>query len=186
MAITVKSALLEAARLLGISEEVTACVNGEGSVVGEQDTELLRTCFRMVETELALDYLPLMTEDDVITTAGVVHYSTFSRVPVRILRVEDQEGKLVKFRLYPQYMEIPSGWVKVYYTYEPKEKGLEEESEYQSEQALRMLAYGVASEYALATGELESAKAWGQKYKEAIERARRIHPCKQIRARRWC
>ncbi len=185
MAIKVKDTLLLAAELLGISEEVQGYVSGDETSVGERQTTLLLTCFHTVENELALDYLPLTVEEEVVTATGQVAYSDLTRTVAKVLCIEDEWGNSVKYKLYPTYIKAKAGKLRVYYTYTPAQKTLEEESEYQTDVSMRLLAYGVASAYSLAVGEMETAGAWESKYKEGIRAAYSMRPCKRIRSRRW-
>lgn len=185
MKVLVKDAVRAAARAIGILDGVNAYLNGEENEQGERDTELLVECFNRVENELALDYLPLVAEDRITTTAGAVEYTQLRKPAARILSVEDGNGNTQKYRLYPDRLETVTGKVKIVYAYTPSEKGLDGESEYQTAVSQRLFVYGMAAEYSLAVGELESASAWDKKYKEAIQAAYRRRPAARIIARRW-
>ncbi len=185
MTITVKDAVKRTARMLGIAEGVEQFLEGVASEVGERDTKLLLTCFQGVENELALDYLPLMAEEEILTATGLIRYAELEKTPVRILCVEDEWGKSVKYQLFPDYVKTGSGKVKLYYAYAPTQKSLEDNSEYQTEASERLFAYGMATEYCLAVGELAAAEVWDKKYKEAVRSAYRLRPCKRLRSRRW-
>ena len=181
---TVKKAVLAAATELGIVDEVQAYIDGT-SEEGQKQTELLLHCFNIVENELALDYLPLQAEDTFSTNTGVISYQQLLHSAVRILRVTNVDGESVKFFIYPEYLKTQPGEVKVVYTYTPKTKTLTEESDFVLYVSSRLFAYGMAAEYALATGLYEEAAIWDKKYKEAIEATYRTAPCKRIQSRRW-
>ncbi len=185
MTITVRNTLLTAAKLLGVDEEVALYLSGEDTEAGEQATKLLLTAYRNVENELALDYLPLTAEDEVITATGVIEYERLAHSAVRVFSVEDEWGKPLKYELFPDRLQTAAGRVRVFYAYAPRAKELADDSEYQTAASERLLAYGVAAEYSLAMGELTAASAWDKKYKEGVQAAYRLHPCKKIRSRRW-
>ncbi len=185
MTITVKDTLLTAAELLGLEEGVKIFAEGGESAEGERDTKLLLTAFYTVENELALDYLPLIAEDEVATATGVVAYADLSNPAVRVLCVEDEWGESVKYRLFANHIKTQAGKVKIIYAYSPKEKGLDGASEYQTLASKRLIAYGMAAEYSLAVGEMAQASAWDKKYKDAVRAAYALRPCKKIRSRRW-
>ncbi len=185
MAILVKDALKMAAQLLGISEGVELHLAGEENPPGARDTALLLTCFQTVENELALDYLPLLAEEEMLSSTGRVEYSTLLHPAVHILSVEDEWGEPKRYRRFPAYLKTGAGKLKITYTYAPSAKTIEGESEYKTEASLRLFAYGMAAEYSQIVGELQAASAWDKKYKDAVQAAYRALPCKRIRARRW-
>ena len=181
----VKEVVMAAAVELGVADGVKKYLDGGVSETGEKDVGLLLTCFNLVENELALDYLPLIAEDELTSATGVVEYSVLANPVVRILSVEDEWENSVKFKLFPSYLKTQAGKVKITYTYTPSEKTIEDDSDYVTQVSVRLFSYGVAAEYLLAIGEFEQAAVWDRKYKEAIEAAYRMLPCKRIKSRRW-
>ena len=185
MKISVKNAVCAAAQTLGIADGVEAYLENQTDEVGKKDVELLVECFNRVENELALDYLPLTTEDVIVTATGEVPYLALAYPAARILCVEDENGNSLKYKLFPDRLETQVGKVKVIYTYTPSEKNVNGVSDYQTAVSERLFVYGIAAEYSLAVGELEAASVWDKKYKEAIEAAYRLRPVKRLRSRRW-
>ena len=186
MTIYVREVLLLAANLLGIADGVLEYWgNPSAETAGRRDGELLLSCFQTVENELALDYLPLMAEDEVVTSTGSVKYTNLGKPAVRILCVENEWGEPLKYKLFSDRLETQSGKVKITYAYTPTAKTLDGVSEYQTAVSERLFAYGIAAEYSLAVGDTLTASYWDKKYKEAIRIAYRLRPCKKIRSRRW-
>ncbi len=183
--ITVRDTIAQAAELLGLAEGVRLFLAGEDSENGEKDTALLLDCFQRVENELASDYLPLIEEEEMVTSTGIIPYEDFGRVMTRIYCVEDEWGKPLKYKRFFDRLQTQSGKVKIIYGYKPEGKGLEDTSDYYSTVSERLFAYGIAAEYSLIIGETENAAIWDKKYKAAIEAAYRARPCKRLRARRW-
>ncbi|MBQ8322562.1 MAG: hypothetical protein IJX91_01200 [Clostridia bacterium] len=181
---TVKEIIIAAAAELGIADEVRAYVDGTADD-GKGKTEDLLRCFNLVENELALDYLPLYAEDEFESTTGAIYYTQFERGVVRVLGVEDEWGNAAAFKLFPEYLKTQSGKVRVRYTYTPEAKGLDGESDFVLNASVRLFAYGIAAEYALANGLFEDAAVWDKKYKDAIGAAYRLRSGKKIRSRRW-
>ncbi len=185
MTITVRDAVLAAAQTLGISEEVSQYLDGEGSEAGERYAALLLRGFRSVENEMALDYLPLMAEEELVSATGEISYQSLQQSVARVLCVEDEWGRSLKYKLFPDYVKTKVGKVKITYAYTPSEKDFEGVSDYQTGVSVRLFAYGIAAEYCLATGDTEAASAWDKRYKDAVRAAYRLRPCKKIRSRRW-
>ena len=181
---TVKECVLGAADLVGIGETVRAYLDGQ-ALDGEAETAALLRCFNLVENELALDYFPLQAEEELETETGAIFYSKLSRPVVRILRVCDESGASVAFKLFPEYLKTDAGKVTVRYTYTPAEKGLDGASDFYTLVSARLTAYGMAAEYQLQNGAFEDAAVWDKKYKDAIKAAYRTGRCGKIAARRW-
>lgn len=185
MKISVKAVVRATAQTLGVAEGVEDYLAGKDTEAGKRDMELLLQCFNRVENELALDYLPLLAEDEMLASTGVVRYAELTYPAVRVFCVEDGDGEALKYTLFPDRLETSSGKVKVVYAYTPKEKTIDEDSDYQTAVSERLFLYGMAAEYCLAEGELEAAAVWDKKYKEAVAAAYRLRPVKRIRSRRW-
>ena len=181
---TVKEIIVAAATKIGVAEEVNAYLlgtSGEGEAV---TSELLR-CFNHVENELALDYLPLLAEEEIQTETGVVHYVSLSREAARIVGVYDEYGNALPFTLFPEYLKTQPHKIVVRYTYLPQEKTMEDKSDFVLQASVRLFAYGIAAEYSLANGLFEEAAVWDKKYKNAIEAAYRAKPARRLQSRRW-
>ena len=181
----VKEIILTAANELGMGAEIAAYFNGAAPEYQEQ-ANLFLQCFNLVENELALDYLPLYAEDEIETTTGTVKYTILRNDAVRILCVENEWGESIKFDLFADYLKTQPGLVKIRYTYTPQKKTISEDSDFTLLASERLLAYGIAAEYTLATGRFEESAVWDKKYKAAINAAYELRPAKKIRSRRWC
>lgn len=181
---TVLETIKATATALGIAKEVNDYLEGV-STDGEADTNALLRCFNIVENELALDYLPLTCEESFETDTGVLYFSELSRGVVRLLKITDESGEELSFRLFPEYVKTQAGTITVRYTYAPKEKTFLDDSDFTLYASVRLFVYGMAAEFSLAKGLFEEAAVWDAKYKEAIAAAYRSRPCKKIRSRRW-
>ncbi len=185
MTITVKDAVQETAQCLGFGEEVENYLGGVETTVGENAVKLLLRCFERVENELALDYLPLLAEEEVASGTGVVNYAQLQKPAARILCVENEWGESLKYKLFPTHLKTTAGKLKIIYAYAPTAKTIEDESEYDTLVSKRLLVYGMAAEYSLTVGELAAAKIWDKKYKEGVQAAYKLGSCKRLRSRRW-
>lgn len=181
---TVKEILLETARKIGKYQEVSDYLNGT-LPEGERLTEELLECFHNIENELALDYLPLYAEEELISQTGAVYFSELDRAAVRILEVQDGQGNHLKYQLFPQYLKTQPGKLTIRYSYTPEKKSLNDESDFGLHVSVRLFAYGMAAEYAIQNGLYEEAGVWDRKYKDAISAVYRATPSKKIASRRW-
>ena len=181
---TVKEVVLAAATEIGCRTEVEAYYN-TGALNGEWKAKRLLECFNLVENELALDYLPLYAEDKIASGTGKIFYKNLTHDAVRIIGVTDSFGAAKKFTLYADHLITLPGTTNVFYTYTPKTKGIDEESDFYLYVSPRLLAYGVVAEYYLALGLITEAGVWDKKYKDAIEALYRSKTNKRIAGRRW-
>lgn len=169
---------------LGIGERVREYLEGI-SDDGKEDVNALLRCFNLVENELALDYLPLYAEEELVSETGAVYFSELENKPVRIVEVRDFTGQQTAYRLFPEYLKTTAGQITVRYTYAPEEKLLTGESDFKLFASVRLFAYGMASEYLTANGLFEEGAVWDKRYKDAIASAYRSKPARRIASRRW-
>lgn len=180
----VKDVILKAAAEIGVLEQATASFAG-GTANTDKETATLLRCFNLVENEVALDYLPLRAEDILESPLGVVRFAELSNTPARILSVTDEWGNPLKFKLFPDFLKTQAGKIVVLYTYSPKEKTADEDSDFSLFVGERALAFGVCAEYFLACGLYEQAAVWDAKYKDALKAAMRSQKNRVISSRRW-
>ena len=173
-----------AARLLGILDGVVAYFDDDERTL-EHESELLVNCFNMVESMVALDYLPLYAEDELRTATGQLEFSSFTYAPVRILKVTDTDGNSLPYTLTPKYIKTQTGIVKVTYAYTPNKKNIGGESDFALMGAKHLFVYGMLAEFCLAEGRFEEASAWDKKFKESIECVFHTRACQRLSSRRW-
>ena len=92
---TVREVVMLAAEELRIAQEVSDYFD-RGSIEGKEKAELLLTCFNLVEDELALDYLPLETEEKLTSNHGQIYFDQLGYAPVRILKVCAYQPQLLR------------------------------------------------------------------------------------------
>ena len=156
---TVRKVIEESAELLGV--ELT-----------DKNLEIWLNAYNNVENELAMDYFPLRAVDKVLITENKVKYGDLQRKAWRIMGVCDENSKEVKYKIYPQYMTIDKKYNGKYclvrYAYVPKEKKIDDISDFEEGMFKDILAYEVCSEYCIINGDFEQGKLWDDKYKKAI------------------
>ncbi len=180
----VKDVVLAAAKIIGLHENVAAYFDGESQTL-KREAELLLECFNRVESSLALEYLPLYAEDELLTADDQVEYSSLTYAPVRILSVVNGLGEVVKFKLHPKYLKAQAGRLKITYTYTPDVKTIEDDSDFNVLASQSMLVHGVLAEYCMAEGRLDEAAVWDKKYKDAVKTLFERQSCTRLGSRRW-
>ena len=180
----VKEIVIEAATLLGMKDYIYAYFEDDDYEYYQQAEQLL-ACLHLAESSLALDYLPLYAEDEVLSTTGKVEFSQLSNSPVRIIDVKNPGGESLAYTLYPKYLKTSAGRVLVTYSYTPSLKTGEEESDFTGVAAMHVLVYGTLEEYCLANGMLQEAAIWNKKKKDSVEYLCHTEKCKRLSSRRW-
>ena len=176
----VREVLKFTAELLGLGDGN----GGEFDCASPLGEKLLEK-FLTVENEVALDYLPLVAEDEIVSETGVIFFSELTKTATRILKISGENGESAPFAIYPQYVKTQPSKLVVRYAYAPSEKGLDDEVEAQSCVSPRLLAYGVASAYCLGEGLYSEATVWEGKYKKALLAAYKVTPSRVVSSRRW-
>ena len=176
--------VLEAADILGIKEGISAFYSGDSDEYEMQGMQLL-TCFHLAECALALDYIPLYAEEDLLTATGRVEFSAFSNAPVRIVEVKDGGDEVIPYTLYPKYLKAEAGRVKVTYCYTPALKSAEDDSDFSMLTSPHVLVYGTLFEYCMANGLLQEAAIWDKKWKDSVEYLCHTKKCKRLGSRKW-
>ena len=180
----VKDIVLLAAKILGIGEGVEAYFAKESNEM-ERQAERLVACFHLAECSLALDYVPLHAEEEIYAMSGRLNFSDLKNSPVRILGVADAYGNPLAYTIYSTYVKTEAGIVKVHYTYTPKEKKVDEESDFHLNSTDSILVYGTLAEYCLGEGMTTEAAEWDRKWKDLIATVYHTAQCKRLGARRW-
>lgn len=182
----VREVILAAARLLGLENEVGEYLEDEVGT-GKGKTEALLASFNLVESELALDYVPLLESEVLSATDGKILYEDFSKNPARVIAVFDVHGNRLTYQLFPTEIRLADKekQVVVEYAYLPQEKGLGDESDFQSGVSVGLAAYGVAAEYCAAQGLYAESAFWNKKYKESIAKVGALKRGGRMQSRRW-
>ena len=180
----VKDIILMAADLLGIKSGIVEYFN-EDDWSMEKQAERLLASFHLAECSLALDYVPLHREDQVYAMAGKVEYSDLTASPVRILGVTDIYGEPIAYTQYSKYLKTTPGVVLVHYTYTPRVKGIDDDTDFDLLSSDSVLVYGTLSEYCLGEGLITEAAEWERKWKDLIATIYHTGKCKRLGSRRW-
>ncbi len=180
----VKDVVMTAASLLGLNQQTQPYLEGE-TENGKQIVDGLLEAFQLVESELALDYVPLITQERLETENGKAAYEQFSKPVSRVLAVTNGQGVELAFQIFPTYLQTDGKEITVKYAYLPQVKGIDEESDYQSRVSVGLMAYGVAAEYCAAQGLYAESAFWNKKYKESIAKACQNPRGGRMRSRIW-
>ena len=99
--------------------------------------------------------------------------------------VTNSLGEKVNFKVYPEYVKTAKGYVVIEYQYMPKPLTKSSEVFFSNNKLTeRIIAYGVASEYALIENRFEESNMWDERFKQSLMVV--LHPKNlKIKKRRW-
>lgn len=158
-----------AAAYLELPDEVFGGVVSEG--MRNADLDKLIRCFNSVVSEIAEEYAPFVKEENVVTLSGVIPYALFSE---RICKLEylKQNGVKVRFKCLPGHVKPETeGTFEARYRYLPPALDIDGEIDMPLNISDRIVALGVAAEYALIVERYEESVKFGEKYMEAMKHA---------------
>lgn len=168
---TVKEILKLACEFVGERElrEKLKSKNVETFTAREQEKlDLMLDCFNLVNQEIASDYLPFLTKEEIDVDNSTLHFSNLEKTVINVYEIKNRFGMNLKFKLYPNYVQIFGRAKSIVYSYLPSDLSLEDEVEMLCGMSARVYAYGVASEFLLVDGISEDAEIWEERFKESL------------------
>lgn len=172
---TIRKILSGALRRIG-REEIADDIDDEGEPWGENG-EVVKTllyCINAVEDELARYYFPLTHTEAISSENGFFAFSSFAYTPIKILGVKSG-GRETDYKLLKDGLSAQGGEIEVTYNYVPYPKTMEDSSDFGDIFDGEITVLGAAAEYCLICGEAALAEVWETRYRESIDRARRIN-----------
>ncbi len=140
-------------------------------------------CFNLVNEEIASDYLPYLTKEEISVKNSVLNYSSLSKKVVHVYEVKNRFGLNLRFKLFPEFVEIFGNAKTIVYSFLPKQLSLGDEVEAFSGLTARIFAYGVASEYLLMNG--LDCEVWDERFKQSLFMLTRKMGQHILPTRRW-
>lgn len=134
----------------------------------QEKLDLMIRCLNLVNQEIASDYLPFLFEENVDANGGVISFDGLEKSVIAVYQVKNRFGFPIRFKNYPNYVEVFGSAKKIVYSYLPDEVGLDDEIEKFNGLSERVYAYGVASEFLLIQGMGSDAEIWEERYKESL------------------
>jgi len=135
----------------------------------KEKVDIMLNCFNLVNQEIASDYIPYMTKEEILVENSILNFQDLQRVPIHIYEVRSRFGFNLKFKLYPEYLEIFGKAKTIVYSYLPSDvSDLEAEVFLANGLSARVLAYGIASEFLLVEGLSEDAEIWEDRFKRSL------------------
>ena len=151
----------------------------------ERELDKFLDCYRIVEQDIAVNYLALTKREIAEAENGTVSLSSLSRAVVNVLRVESERGEGLRYRLFPDRIETRRGKCAIVYTYLPEDKNPEDDCELLRQIPPAVIAYGVVCEYYTMNGLYEEAATFDKKYKDGLIASCAVSPKRRMEARKW-
>lgn len=158
---------------------------GELTTAEKAKVQLMTRCFNLVNQEIASDYLPFLIKEEIDVQDSVLNYSNLKKKVVHIYEVKNRFGMNLKFRCFPNYVQIFGHAKSIVYSYLPEELDLENEVDMPCALSVRVYAYGIASEYLLIDGLSDDAEIWENRFKDSLFMLSRKHGEHVLPRRGW-
>ncbi|MGN1201365.1 MAG: hypothetical protein ACI4R8_03825 [Candidatus Caccovivens sp.] len=150
----------------------------------QEKLDTLVDCFNLVNQEIASDYLPFLTKEEV-EGGEIIPFSSLSKAVINIYKVKNRFGLNLKFKLFPDYVQVQGNPKTVVYSYLPQDASINSTVEMYNGLSARVYAYGMASEFLLIDGMSEDAEIWEERFKESLFVLSRKRGEHQMPCRSW-
>lgn len=134
----------------------------------QEKLDTMVDCFNLVNQEIASDYLPFLTKEDVCVDDGILNFADLQKAVINIYEIKNRFGVNLKFKIFPSFVEIEGKARKVVYSFLPSDLTLDETVDIVCGLSARVYAYGLASEFLLVDGVSEDAEIWEERFKESL------------------
>ncbi len=151
----------------------------------EEKVDVLLRCFNLVNQEIASDYLPFLCTEKIDVNNSILSFEDLSKTLINVYELKGSFGKSVRYKLYPNYIEVFGRAKSITYSFLPSDFALSDEFEFYNGLSARIYAYGVASEYLLCDGLSEDAEIWEERFKESLFVLSRKKSETRLPKRRW-
>lgn len=150
----------------------------------EKVDQMIR-CFNLVNQEIAEDYLPFLFEENIDVSNSTLNFSELNKTVIHIYQVKNRFGVPIRFKNYPDHIEIYGNAKKVIYSFMPENLAFGDNVISFNGLSARVYAYGVASEYLLLNGLGSDAEIWEERFKESLFVLSRRRGEHRLPSRRW-
>lgn len=166
---TVKEVIQTTAIMIG-RNDIVDYFNGKSSGTDTvENVSSLEGLVNLVINELSCTYIPLVKVETVIVTLGKVYFSDLSEKILHVRGVYSQHGKAVPYTETAKYLSVDMDKVDIEYEYTPKLLKLDDQIGYDEKDVpTRVLAYGVAAEFAISERRFDEAVTFHKRYVDAL------------------
>ena len=101
----------------------------------------------VVRQSIACDYVPFVFKEDRNVSDGVLAFDTLSKTVIHIFEVKNKLGFNLRFKTYPNFIEIFGNGKTIVYSYLPEDLTLSSEVPILNGISASIYAFGTAAEY---------------------------------------
>lgn len=151
----------------------------------QEKVDSLLRCFNFVNQEIASDYLPYLTTEEIDVDNSILNFNSLTKVIINVYSVKGSFGRNVRYKVFPSHIEIYGKAKSITYSYLPEDEELNDEFTFNCGLSARIFAYGIASEYLLSDGLSEDAEIWEERFKESLFVLSRKRSETRLPKRKW-
>ena len=182
----VKDLVIYTALFIGEKELASKLENNDSLTDGENErVNTLVRCFNLVNQEIASDYLPFLHTENIDVKNSILNHSNLTKKVINIFALKGSFGQNVRYKAYPNYIEVFGHAKKITYSFLPCDLALSDTVELNCGLSARIYAYGMASEYLLFDGLGEDAEIFEERFKESLFVLARKKSELRLPKRRW-
>ena len=149
----------------------------------KKDINLLISSANEVLSDIATEYLPLVSTEKITVKNGKFDLQTLSKQFYKM--VDFSNGAYYKKDLDELFAN--DGDYNITYKYLPSELTIENpEINFDERLTVYALSYGVAREYCMILGNYSESEMWDSKFKNAMQVATRKKDIVKLKIKRWC
>lgn len=168
----INNAITLASTFLGkeyVAEYVqSGCFETEDGSDAKDCAETMLKCANTVVNELALTYFPMNKTEKATASDCKFYYAGLSEKAIEIKSVKDSEGNDVAYKINAEYVSCERNEIYIEYCYVPKEYSYNDEAGFSAKVPVRLIAYGIASEYCLIMRRFSESVMWRNRFKNCI------------------
>jgi len=152
----------------------------------EKTLNLLIKCFNLAYSEIATDYLPLITMQNVTVYDGVYNLNALDNNFYKLIKLENKNGESSSFKIVDNILYAKNGDYQLYYCYIPNALTLNSDvSNFNGRVYDRIFVYGLVKEFYCINGLYEEAKFFQTKFEESIKNSKVVKKEIKLPKRRW-
>lgn len=177
---TIRDCIVKAAAYLGL-KDIKEHYESEDTVEGGEFLEMATN----VVAEICCDYYPLkISEQTEADGDGLIRLGTLTKPVIDVFKII-KGGVSVPFLIKYDRLEVGfCGKCQIEYSYMPSLAGLDTELPFTDRVSERVIAYGIAAEYALINAP-EDAPLFDKRFKDALKKAVIQKSEKRVKGRDW-
>jgi hypothetical protein len=180
----IKDVIKQTATILQLSNVVDANLDNFNNLDAQtkKDVNLLISCINEVLCDIATDYLPLKTTEQIVVSDGEFDLATLSKTFHKVVSIDTSNS----YKIEHDCLKIKDGTYQIEYSYLPSIYELQDEiTDFDSRLTIHALCFGVAGEFCIVSGNYAESEMWNSRFESAMQVAKRSLKIGELSKRRW-